>query len=286
MGWLRDRAEAALEKFDQWIARPAGDWQSNAEREQELRDYGAYVAHGNTWQWIGAKQPPEDPEYTRVQDTLHVEEPSDRIKTLTIGEWQNDGIGQEAREHIGVSERGYHYALEVSRGGGDSGDLNWSAPVDTLEDAMAGGALALDKWDDARGEVYQEWETQQIASHDPQADMKVLEGSQWMNNGMGTEAQSYVGEDKTGYYHSLFRSPADEFREALWYGPYDTLEEAKDMGQKQVEQWDQGSAATYQAYGQGHTTEPQKPVIEALQAIQQQRAASPGNEQPSQSMER
>lgn len=67
------------------------------------------------------------------------------IETVRSSDWQVTSPGHEVREHIGRSDEGWHYAVEVSRDGGDAYEngLPWS-PAMKREEAEA--ALSERSW--------------------------------------------------------------------------------------------------------------------------------------------
>lgn len=80
----------------------------------------------------------------------------DPVIALAVSEWNTSAPGEEYREHIGQSEAGFHYALEVSRGGADQYEdgLPWSQAFDTREQAeaeMSERTWALVQGDDEHG---------------------------------------------------------------------------------------------------------------------------------------
>jgi len=59
-----------------------------------------------------------------------------QVTTTQEGRWQSSMDGAtEARISLGTSDRGHHYAIEVSRLGSDAGSPAWSRPFRTADQA-------------------------------------------------------------------------------------------------------------------------------------------------------
>jgi len=91
----------------------------------------------------------------------HMEPPY--ITQLSESRWDQIGIDLELKEHLGKSVDGFHYAVELSDHGGDSGNLSWSKPYADIETARTELRAAADSYRDDAGERDQAWEARQIA---------------------------------------------------------------------------------------------------------------------------
>lgn len=65
--------------------------------------------------------------------------PNGGIVPLSRTDWTDMDSGLRTRIALGRSEQGYHYAVEVSQGGGDPDALSWSRPFDHRDQAEISG---------------------------------------------------------------------------------------------------------------------------------------------------
>jgi hypothetical protein len=129
---------------------------------------------------------------------------SSQVTTTQEGRWQSSMDGAtEARISLGTSDRGHHYALEVSRLGGDASSPAWSRPFRTADQAehVAGirSSVALgDQVPSARQEALERM------AQDRQELSPAAKGAQALSNaasyrqaaaslGVGTGRESLVG---------------------------------------------------------------------------------------------
>ena len=106
--------------------------------------------------------------YCEYMMRLNVPPDTDEIQSIWESPWEHISHDTEMKEHLGKSAEGYHYAIETSWKGGDSGYLTWSESYTDLKTAKVGLKEASNVERDGEGKREEAWEKEQIARFEAQ----------------------------------------------------------------------------------------------------------------------
>ena len=105
-----------------------------------------------------------DEMFAREQERIERERPWSPDEIIWQSEWLQ-GFGEEAQEYIGL-DNGQYYCAFTRSPAEDEEYLSWDGPYDTRDAAEEVLKQRVERWQDIRGEIEEEYQERQIAEYE------------------------------------------------------------------------------------------------------------------------